>query len=191
MDQEALHSSVVTEQPLVADQGVIPLEKPGTPPARPARVGGPPHRKGFGTTGRGYSRTGLNALKARIKVRGLDAIDKRTLAARGLLGWKASLVQDLGGTEDLSTQKMTIIDLASKLKLYGDHLDAYMVEQQSLVNKKLRAVVPIVRERIALGDALLRCLQSLGLKRRQREVQDFDTLLGEASPGDGDGKQAP
>ena len=32
------------------------------------------------------SRHGLNALKTQVKVRGLQTIDRRTVAARGLLG---------------------------------------------------------------------------------------------------------
>ncbi len=34
---------------------------------------------------RPYSRTGLNALKTRVKVRGLEAIDRSSAAARALL----------------------------------------------------------------------------------------------------------
>src|SRR5688572_3139349 len=46
---------------------------------------------------RTYSRTGLNALKARVKVRGLVAIDRRTAAARDLIAWRNELVRHLGG----------------------------------------------------------------------------------------------
>ena len=47
-------------------------------------------------------RTGLNALKARVKVRGLAAIDRRTTAARALLDWRQELVADLGGEAKVS-----------------------------------------------------------------------------------------
>jgi hypothetical protein len=33
---------------------------------------------------RSYARTGLNALKSRVKVRGMAAIDRRSVAARAL-----------------------------------------------------------------------------------------------------------
>ena len=41
-------------------------------------------------------RTGLRALKAQVAVRGLSAIDKRTLAAQHLLGFHRELLNDLG-----------------------------------------------------------------------------------------------
>jgi hypothetical protein len=47
-------------------------------------------------TPQGQLRTGLNALKAQVKVRGLQAIDRRTSAARALLGWRKDLLDDLG-----------------------------------------------------------------------------------------------
>ncbi len=56
------------------------------------------------TERRPYSRTGLNALKGRGKVRGLQAIDQRTAAARGLLGWRRELVDDPGGENAISAQ---------------------------------------------------------------------------------------
>jgi hypothetical protein len=47
------------------------------------------------TTGRrAYSRQGLNARKARVKVRGLQPIDQHTVAAQALLGWRRELVAD-------------------------------------------------------------------------------------------------
>src|SRR5262245_15423704 len=65
------------------------------------------------TPRRPYSRTGLNALKAKVKLRGLAAIDLRTSAARALLAWRRDLTDDLGGDGVLSTQERAIIDLAA------------------------------------------------------------------------------
>ena len=82
---------------------------------------------------RPYSRTGLNALKARVKVRGLDAIDKRSAAARALLAWRRDLIADLGGEDSLSAQQRVIVDLAARTKLYVDSLDAWLMQPPSLV----------------------------------------------------------
>ena len=88
------------------------------------------------TERRSYSRHGLNVLKVKVKVRGLAAIDRRTAAARDLLAWKADLENDLGGQDNLSAQQRGLIDLAVRTRLYVDSLDAYIMEQPSLVNHR-------------------------------------------------------
>ena len=72
-------------------------------------------------------RTGLNALKARVKVRGLAAIDRRTVAARALLAWQDEVLAALGGEENVSPQKRALVEVACRTKLYLDHLDAYIL----------------------------------------------------------------
>ncbi len=138
---------------------------------------------------RPYARTGLNALKARVKVRGLHAIDRRTAAARGLLQWRQDLVTDLAGEDTLSVQKKSIIEQATRYRLYGEHLDAFLMEQRSLVNRRRQAVLPVLRERLQIGDALLRCLAALGLERREKDVlPNLDQIRREfvkVSNGDG------
>ncbi len=115
-------------------------------------------------------RTGLCALKAKVKVRGLSAIDKRTLAARGLFQWRADLMTDLGGEDNLSAQQKTLIEITARTRLFLEHVDSYLLALPSLVNHRKRAVLPILRERIQLADALARYLAQLGLERRQRDV---------------------
>src|SRR5262245_30101571 len=41
-------------------------------------------------------RTGLPALRAKVKLRGLQAIDKQTAAAQHLLNWRRELIDALG-----------------------------------------------------------------------------------------------
>ena len=48
------------------------------------------------TTRRPYSRHGLNPLKRRMLVEGLVALDRRSVAARALLDWRAELIAALG-----------------------------------------------------------------------------------------------
>jgi hypothetical protein len=101
------------------------------------------------------SRHGLRALKARVTVRGLQALDHRTVAARGLLAWRSDLVDDLGGEAEVSAQQMALVEAAVRTRLYVEHLDAWIMEYGSLVNARRRSVHPVVRERQQLVDSLL------------------------------------
>ena len=127
---------------------------------------------------RPYSRHGLNALKARVKVRGLSAIDQRTAEARALLDWRKELLADLGGREIVTAGQLALVDLAARTRLYVDHLDAYLLEQTcGLVNKRRRAVYPVLRERQGLVDSLARLLGQLGLERRPREAPSLSEYI--------------
>lgn len=117
------------------------------------------------------SRHGLNALMTRVRVRGLAAIDMRTVAGRELMQWKAELVRDLGGEEAISTQRLQLVDMAVRTRLFLSHIDAFLLAQPSLVNKRQRAVLPILRDRMTLSDQLARLLSQLGLEREARPVR--------------------
>src|SRR5262245_50833810 len=122
---------------------------------------------------RPYSRHGLNALKARVKVRGLAAIDRRTAAARALLVFREGLIRDVGSLGwELSAQTLALVDLASRTKLYLDTLDAWLMEQTSLVNSRSRSVLPVLRERMQLADALVRYLVQMGISTYAASGQD-------------------
>ncbi len=116
------------------------------------------------------SRHGLNALKVAVKCRGLAAIDGRTLAARSLIQWRCELLRDLGGQEKLSAQQMTLVDTAVRSKLFIDHVDAFLLGQKSLINRRSRAVLPVLHERQTLVDSLVRLLGQLGLKRIAKDA---------------------
>jgi hypothetical protein len=124
-----------------------------------------------------HSRHGLNALKARVKVRGLQAIDQRTVAAQALLGWQRELIEDLGGEAAVSAQQRALVEVAVRTRLYVDALDAWMMEHGSLVNARRRALHPVVRERQQLVDSLARLLGLLGLERRQPKAVDLSAYL--------------
>ena len=59
------------------------------------------------------TRSGLYALKAKVRVRGLQAIDRRTAAARGLLSWRDELLTALGG-QDLSAREEWTVSATEK-----------------------------------------------------------------------------
>jgi hypothetical protein len=130
---------------------------------------GPP----WGTT---RARTGLPALKARVKLRGLAVIDKRTVAARHLLAWRAQLLSDLGGEGRVSTAQRTLVEMAARTKLYVDHVDAVLMEMGRLTTKRGR-LKPLVEQRQRLVDSLCRLLVQLGLERTVSKVPTLDDYL--------------
>jgi hypothetical protein len=58
-------------------------------------------------------------LKARATVRGLRAIDKRTLAAQLRLAFRSDRLADLGGEAAVSTAQLCLVELAVRARLYG------------------------------------------------------------------------
>src|SRR5437870_8102778 len=117
---------------------------------------------------RPYHKHGLTTLRRTVEAIGGRLLDGRTTLAKQLAAWKADLVRDLGG--DVSTQQAAVIDLAVRTRLLLDSIDAWLLTQPSLVNARKRALLPVVRERQALADALARYMSLLGLERRARPV---------------------
>ena len=76
----------------------------------------------------------------------------------------------LGGAAALSAAQLALIDQAARTKLLLDSVDAWLLQQPSIVNKRSKSVLPVVRERIALCDSLLRHLDKLGLHRVAADV---------------------
>jgi len=131
------------------------------------------------TTKRGYSQHGLGAVKSQVRLRGLTAIDLRTAAAQDLAQFKQDLLTDLGGEENVSTQEKQLVDLACRARLFLNHIDAWLMEQDSLVNKKRRTVLPVLKERQQIAQHLAALLSTLGLKRRQKKVIDLALAIKE------------
>ena len=75
----------------------------------------------------------------------------------------------------MSTQRSAIVDLAVKSKLLLDSIDVWLLTQPTLINKRKKSLLPVVRERQQLADGLAKYLAMLGLERRSKEVslQDY------------------
>lgn len=58
-----------------------------------------------------------------------------------------------------------MIDLCVKSKLLLDSIDAWLLTQPTLINKRKKTLLPVVRERQTLADGLARYLTTLGLDR--------------------------
>jgi hypothetical protein len=125
------------------------------------------------------TRHGLNSLLARINLRGLDAIDRRTAAARSLLQWRERLIADLGGAQAISSQRLVLVDVATRTKALLDHADEFLLAQRSIINRRNRSLIPLVRERQALADSLSRLLGQLGLDRQEKPAKSLAEYLHE------------
>ena len=137
------------------------------------------------TERRPYTRHGLNAPMARIRLRGFRAIDRRTAAARETLAFKSDLVAALGGEVDLSPQRRKLVDMAARAALLLDHVDAWLFEQRSLVNARAKILLPVLVQRHAIADHLARLLDKLGLDRVPQKVTDLQSYVATRYGGDG------
>ena len=62
------------------------------------------------------------------------------------------------------------MDLAVKSKLLLDSIDVWLLTQETLVNKRKKTLIPVVKERQSIADGLAKYLAMLGLDRRQKQV---------------------
>jgi hypothetical protein len=85
---------------------------------------------------------------------------------------------------NISAQQRAIIDLAVKNKLILDSTDRWIFQQPSLIDKRKRALLPVVRERQALANGLAEYMDRLGLERRHK-VKSLKELLTEPVNGNG------
>ena len=58
-----------------------------------------------------------------------------------------------------------------------DSVDAWLLSRKTLINKRTRSVLPVVRDRQALVSTLRGLLSDLGLKRRDRVMPSLGEYL--------------
>ena len=163
-DNAHLQSDVSTECPGSRDE------------SRLKRRGGKPGYSG--PPGNGNARThGANTLKRAVSTLGSRTIDRRTTVGRALAAWRNELLADLGGIEAVSTQELALVEEAVKTKLILDSVDAWLLSQRTLINKRVRGVFPAVRDRQALVSTLRGLLGDLGLKRRSKSELSLGEYL--------------
>lgn len=119
------------------------------------------------------TRLGLKAMKTKIQLRGLDTINKQTFAGRLLFEWRTGLTDALGGESNVTPQQKCLIDLACQSKAICDHVTAFIMEQESLVIKKRKTVIPIVLQRAQLAAQLEKTLTTLGLNRVAKQLESL------------------
>ena len=126
---------------------------------------------------KGAARAGLSVFRRRIEIQGLGAIDKRTAGAQQLLYWREQLLNDLGGEANLSAQKKTLVEIAARKKLIVDHFAAYILSLPLLVNRRKKAVLPVVLQLNQLTESLEKSLERLGLDKQLKPVETLDAWI--------------
>jgi hypothetical protein len=128
---------------------------------------------------RAYQKHGLHTMKRALVELGSRAIDGRTALAKGMSEWRRDYINDLGGPEAVSTAALTILDKAATTDMLIRSIDAWIVNQPTIVNKRKRALFPIIMQRQTLVDSLVRLLSQLGLERKQKPAQSIQDLIRE------------
>jgi hypothetical protein len=126
---------------------------------------------------RGYQKHQLTPILKAVKRKGLSAIDQRSSLAKATGKLRSELVADLGGEENLSVQKHKIVDEFLKRFVMLESIDAWIFRQPALMNKRSKALYPIVIQRMTIGDGMLRCLRELGLERKAKQVPSIEDYL--------------
>jgi hypothetical protein len=164
--------------------GDATTQQPHRGRGRPGRSG--PPGNGNAATHRLYA---LEAALATVEKRD-DGTWLEGPAGQALREWRAAIVADLGGEDAISAQERAVIDAATTTYLLLSSVDRFLLEQPSIVNKSRRQLFPVVLERQRLADALVRYLDTLGLRRRVREAPDVAAYLAsrtnEAGRADGE-----
>jgi hypothetical protein len=147
-------------------------------------AGRPPSSRAKRLAGNCNARThGTHTLKRAVKQLGQRTIDRRTTIGRALAAWRSELLADLGGIEAVSTQELALVEEAVKTKLILDSVDAWLLSQATLINKRNRSVLPAVRDRQALVSTLRGLLGDLGLKRRSKTMPALSEYLEQRAAG--------
>jgi hypothetical protein len=137
---------------------------------------------------------GLRKLKDAIHEvagRGLKVVDGRTAIGKALMRWRGEIEQDLGGAESLSAQQHTVLDICMRQKLLLDSVDHWLVRQPRIIDSRKRSVYPVVVQRQALADGLVKHLVTLGLGRKAKHVQSLsDYLAARSEPSETVKKEA-
>jgi hypothetical protein len=122
---------------------------------------------------------GYAVLKRGVRALSTRVVDRRTRIGKALDAWRSELLADLGGRENISTQEAALLEEAVLTKLILASINAWMLEQKSLVSGRNRGVLPVVRDRNALVATLKGLLESLGLKRKAKPVKSLEQIIAE------------
>jgi hypothetical protein len=124
-----------------------------------------------------HSMTVLKRAIDEVANRGRKVVDMRTRLGKELMHWRGELVADLGGAEGLTTQQLALVDISMRTKLLLDSVDAWLLRQPSIIDKRRRQLFPVVQQRTALADALARYLGTLGLERVAKPMPRLSEYL--------------
>ena len=107
----------------------------------------------------------------------MQHLDGRSALSQSIAKYRAELTASLGGSDNLSAQENTLVEMCSRDWLMLQHIDAYLF-QTGIFNKKRRQAYALTVQRMQLADSLTRRLQALGLQRRAKPLTLNDYLNG-------------
>jgi hypothetical protein len=79
------------------------------------------------TPRRTYTRHGLNAAMVRVKLRGFQAVDRRTVAARTALAWRRDMLEHLGGESACTAPQIALGEMGVRTRIFIDHADCFLM----------------------------------------------------------------
>jgi hypothetical protein len=115
-------------------------------------------------------RPDMHGIRTAVMIKGCWKIDRRSIGAQQLFRWKRELILAMGGEAEISPQRMCLVDLCVRTRLYVEALDAYLLGTKSLIDKKARATLPILLQRQSMADSLVKTLKILGLNRQHGKI---------------------
>jgi hypothetical protein len=148
---------------------VIEPVEPSPTPGEPAGDGKPKRRR--------YTRHNLTPPRAKLKLMGFGVIDRRTASARAAIVFRDHLIAQLGGPDEITPAQAKLIDLAARTGAMLDHIDAWLLAQDSLIDTDSRTLLPVVYERQAVSAHLAKLLKLIGIGRRVKPIPTIDELL--------------
>ncbi len=112
-----------------------------------------------------------------MTVLGTQRLDGRSQVAKAVQRFRADLIRDLGGLGDVSRAQLAIVEQASRAWVMLSSVDDWLARQPSLVDRRRRQLLPVLRERQQLADSLLRHLTALGLERNSTGAERVRAFL--------------
>jgi len=141
---------------------------------------------------RAYRKSGFHGTQRALSKRGISALDGRSAIARAVRDWRASVAGDLGGEEVLSQQQRTLLDVAAQDVVLLSVADAWLRENaEKIVNKRRRALVPLVEQRLKVASHLTGLLKDLGLERKAKPLPGLAEYMGRNAPEGAGAMQRP
>jgi len=122
---------------------------------------------------------GLRAMQsalAKIPDDGEDWLDALGPVGAVVRELRDDLIRDLGGPGCISTAQGLIVQQVAKSWVMLQSIDDWMLTRP-LMNKRARALFPVVLQRQTLEDSLVRNLRTLGLERKTKPTPSLPEYL--------------
>jgi len=148
-----------------------------------AQGAGPDRAPGGQKGNKSAAKSGHYALRSSLKRDGLSVLTRRQREA--VAECRKQIVDDLGGDENVPELKRLQIERYLITELLLQSLDGWLLQQPTLINRRRRALYPIVVQRNELVQTSLKLAQAIGLERRRKAVDIVGALAGMAHESEG------